>query len=423
MATIQDVVEMAEMFNVDAVFVDEDRCAAVRNRNSKCRKCADVCVCGAIVIGDNQVKLDSRACVNCGACVNVCPNQVFYALQPAHAKLLDACRKAGLALGAAQGVQGAEGVTCVIACERKASRAEADPAMFAQVPCLAHVTEWLLVELAARGAGEVLGAEGVASDSYAPYGRSASFGTFDILLVDGNCETCKYGQVSALVDAACAGAADLLLGVGKSASIERGQSFPAAALVSEKHADMARGKSRRGLLAQTGSYVKNVAGNVAEKTISDKLGIKKAEKSNIKSRLGVGSGARMPAFEPLQSYEILDALCGVGQPVPGARVFTRRFGSVEIDAQKCSGCGLCVMFCPTHALGYDDYDEPADEAMRYLEFRCVDCTQCGLCADVCLRDAVQVSPEVEMNALFDFEPRLIEIPKPQKSWAFGQIRK
>jgi hypothetical protein len=36
---------------------------------------------------------------------------------------------------------------------------------------------------------------------------------------------------------------------------------------------------------------------------------------------------------------------------------------------------------------------------------------------------VQVSPEVEMNALFDFEPRLIEIPKPQKSWAFGQIRK
>jgi hypothetical protein len=28
---------------------------------------------------------------------------------------------------------------------------------------------------------------------------------------------------------------------------------------------VARGKSRRGLLAQTGSYVKNVAGNVAEK--------------------------------------------------------------------------------------------------------------------------------------------------------------
>ena len=57
-------------------------------------------------------------------------------------------------------------------------------------------------------------------------------------------------------------------------------------------------------------------------------------------------------------------------------------GKVHIDAEACKGCGFCVAFCPTHALGAANsfnqkgYHPPVlvDE---YL------CSACGLCGMFC----------------------------------------
>ena len=73
------------------------------------------------------------------------------------------------------------------------------------------------------------------------------------------------------------------------------------------------------------------------------------------------------------------------------------------------------MFCPTEALRFAEYDEPDNPDNRYLEFHASDCTQCMLCKDVCLRYCLEVDPKVSVEELFDFEPRLIEIPKPKTS--------
>ena len=93
---------------------------------------------------------------------------------------------------------------------------------------------------------------------------------------------------------------------------------------------------------------------------------------------------------------------------------TRRFGSLAIDADRCSGCGLCVLFCPTATLSYAEFDKPEREDRKYLEFSAELCTQCGLCRDVCLRKCLEVSSKVPLASLFDLEPELLEISRPEE---------
>ena len=94
-------------------------------------------------------------------------------------------------------------------------------------------------------------------------------------------------------------------------------------------------------------------------------------------------------------------------------MFTRIFGDVEVDAEKCSGCGMCVMFCPTDALR-KSLDKHPDEDRAYMEFSAADCVQCNLCADACLKHCIEVIPVVSTAELFDFEPRLVEIGVAKK---------
>ena len=92
---------------------------------------------------------------------------------------------------------------------------------------------------------------------------------------------------------------------------------------------------------------------------------------------------------------------------------TRLFGSVRIDAQRCSVCGMCTVFCPTGALVKSEV-VPEDGVGSYLEFSAADCVQCNLCADACLKKCLEVDSVVSTAELFDFEPRMIHLPDPPK---------
>ena len=119
-----------------------------------------------------------------------------------------------------------------------------------------------------------------------------------------------------------------------------------------------------------------------------------------------GAG-KMPTIEASRNLAILDAMARIGEPVE-PEMFTRIFGDIEIDTEKCNGCGMCVMFCPTDALR-KCLDRHPDETKGYVEFSMADCTQCNLCADACLKKCIEIIPVVKMDELFDFEPRLVEI--------------
>ena len=111
------------------------------------------------------------------------------------------------------------------------------------------------------------------------------------------------------------------------------------------------GAARREFFTSSGHYAKDVAKSAAEKVVNEKLAqlhLQKQEQT-LREKLGVKNGAgKMPTIEAERNIAILDAMSRIGDPDEPAvdEMFTRIFGDIAIDAEKCSGCGMCVMFCP-----------------------------------------------------------------------------
>jgi len=64
-------------------------------------------------------------------------------------------------------------------------------------------------------------------------------------------------------------------------------------------------------------------------------------------------------------------------------------GKIEIDSQRCKGCGLCIAACPKKHIHLAD--EPDVRGIRVACFDMEhDCTGCGFCYVICPDVAVTV---------------------------------
>jgi ferredoxin len=92
------------------------------------------------------------------------------------------------------------------------------------------------------------------------------------------------------------------------------------------------------------------------------------------------------------------------------------FGSVIVDADRCTMCLSCVSACPEAALA----DNPDALQLRFIEKNCV---QCGLCAGTCPEGAITLEPRLwlqdagkarkQLRVLNEVEPyRCIRCAKP-----------
>jgi len=72
-------------------------------------------------------------------------------------------------------------------------------------------------------------------------------------------------------------------------------------------------------------------------------------------------------------------------------------GKITIDTQRCKGCGLCVVVCPTHGIVISTVSNkkgyfPAQRTNS-------DCTGCGLCAIICPDAVIKVFRNGNITAL------------------------
>lgn len=66
-------------------------------------------------------------------------------------------------------------------------------------------------------------------------------------------------------------------------------------------------------------------------------------------------------------------------------------GKIEVDVDRCFGCGGCANACPA---GVVEIRDP-DQLTRVLTFYWKRCTYCGRCAEVCPEGAITMSSEFE----------------------------
>jgi Pyruvate/2-oxoacid:ferredoxin oxidoreductase delta subunit len=115
---------------------------------------------------------------------------------------------------------------------------------------------------------------------------------------------------------------------------------------------------------------------------------------------GKGTEEDIATLEELGSVVRDTSLCGLGQTAPNPMLSTLKYFRDEyaahirdkrcpkalieyaIDAESCTGCGLCKKNCPEEAVVGE-----LKEVHSIVQERCI---RCGICRDVCKFDAVLV---------------------------------
>lgn len=376
MPSVEDVVEIAEAVRNKPIAIIDERCVAVRNRNSGCRSCTEACIKDAIHVSNNAVHLDLDACMACGACTSVCPSEALIPLEPPDETL---------AKDIVSSIQHTGEHRAIIACARIASKLMADPRKFAEVPCLCRVDISLMLSLASHG--------------------------LDVLLVDGTCKTCKYRDTNDVTDFLVDQTNDLIEKWQGSAKVMRAHEFPDDCAMRVEDVRNIRSRERRGFLGSTASKAKEAAVVAAMQELH--LDHDKDSSKTLRERL-MASHGHLPQYSMVRHDNALNALDRMGKPVDDEPVHTTMWGHVELNARMCNGCGMCAMFCPTGALKKVEGSNAHDPYT--MEFTCSACIDCGLCEDACFKKAITVSEEVRPSQLLSLEPEILRALVPSQTY-------
>ena len=82
-------------------------------------------------------------------------------------------------------------------------------------------------------------------------------------------------------------------------------------------------------------------------------------------------------------------------------------GRIEVDKERCKGCGLCVNVCPKHQIEIsDDLNTKGYYPAQFQEENVGDseerqCTGCALCAVTCPDVAIEVYRETKEESSAD----------------------
>lgn len=351
MASLHTYVGLFERLRSVNLTVDAKRCLVVRNRNAPCRRCAEACTSGCISVEGNDLAVDASRCIGCGTCATACPTGALAARKPDDR---DLAREAAAAMRACEGV-------VVFACDpvREAAAGRFDPDTVVGVRCAGRVDESLIVLLAAAGAKSVR-------------------------LVCGPCERCEHAAGGRMAAQVCASANETLTVWGSPARASVRDRFPAAC---RRTHDPAYDHARRDFLHTMASGARDAAHDAADFAIDEVFDQADAHGARRRFQHVQADGA-LPRFLPTRRAVLLDALDELGQPAD-EMIATRLWGHAIVDESRCTGCGMCAVFCPTGAL--TKRDESGTVRLVHAPGLCL---QCRTCEALCPAGALVMSDEV-----------------------------
>lgn len=332
-------------------------CSRLRHKNSKCALCSDKCPTHAIEWTDsddylNSLKICPDKCNSCGICANVCPNGVFEALKPSDEDILVDIKRL-------LDMQKEIVFECTML---KGANTQDDQSSSIKVPCLARLNEAVLIGAFALGAKSVW-------------------------LINGSCQGCEYESSLAIAENTVKNAQEILRLLG----------FPEVILFSKnklktesagEKAEKAAGPSRREFFK---SMVKETqkTGALLATNIIDSYKKQYAEKPKKQH-------TELPTLLPSKRGLLLSCMKRLGNLTEEAsEARSPLFCHFKIN-KKCSGCQMCAFFCPTGAL--TKFNEEGKTGVR---FKMSDCTACGLCQEICYREAIQLSNCVDLHKVLD----------------------
>ena len=399
------------------IVVEAGRCVEVRHRAAQCGACMDTCPEGAITVKDNRITLQPELCLGCGSCASECPTQALRTVQPSESDLIMFVDTvADEVFGKLAESDADKEPVLEFACEH-AHPSSADARII--VPALPYVDEAVLVHAAASG--------------------------FDrIVLTSCNDARCMKPTLAAVPDI-LATVRPLLAAAGSACTISLRREKPPAqneedSKATRKHArkptprSTANGSetqvntvtgtttvghreySRRGMLSDMASQASTIVAETAAAELRDRLG-QQPEQPSLRQTLTDGTG-KMRKFDMPRAESLLNDLY-VLNPEPTGPLNVRGFAQVEVNAQACTRCGMCMNFCTTGALegeaapiGSNPFgawrpaglqnEEP--EVKGSLTFRISDCVGCHLCEVACPLRCLHVNDEVDASTIFELEP-------------------
>lgn len=352
---MDNILGLFEKLESQSLAVQPSRCVVVRNRNASCRRCAEACPTGAILVEGNDLAVAPERCVGCGTCATVCPTAALESKKPDDKELLRA------AVAAMQANDGA--AVIMDAAMQAAAEGKYDPAKVVVVKSLGRVDESLIAVLAAGGATSVALVAGPVEDASAASDRTAQL--------------------------VCDTAALLLETWGSDVSVKLTSKLPRSVRRTEP-AEFDTG--RRGFFSSVRDEARAAAAITAEHVVREKLGAEEPEEPKFAK---VAEDGTLPHFLPERRGRLLLALSNLGSP-EDVMIDTRLFGHVIIDGEKCTSCQMCATFCPTEAIRkFGDAATAAETGKPFgIDHYTGRCVQCHCCEDICPTGALTLSTDV-----------------------------
>lgn len=370
---MDNILGLFEKLESQSLAVQPSRCVVVRNRNASCRRCAEACPTGAILVEGNDLAVAPERCIGCGTCATVCPTAALESKKPDDKELLRA------AVAAMQANDGA--AVIMDAAMQAAAEGKYDPAKVAVVKSLGRVDESFIAVLVAGGATSVALVAGPAE------GKTA----------EGNAEEAEAEETAGTVGAAPDRAAQLVRDTaallletwGSDVSVKLTTKLPRSVRLAEP-AEFDTG--RRGFFSSMRDEARAAAAITAEHVVREKLGADEPEEPKFAK---VTEDGTLPHFLPERRGRLLLALSNLGEP-EDIMIDTRLFGHVIIDPEKCTSCQMCATFCPTEAIRkFGDAATAAETGKPFgIDHYTGRCVQCHCCEDICPTNALTLSTDV-----------------------------